>query len=69
MVLFQRKLLFSKISGGVQHFPSRSNYFQGWGFKLLIPIETYTTCDFRGRGPDLLSPSGSVHVNVLGKSL
>ena len=53
---FQRKLLFSKVSEGVQLF------LRGGGVQMLISIETHITCDFWGGSPDPLSPSGSAHV-------
>ena len=66
--LIQRRLYFSKVSEGVQHFPGGggSNEVQ-----MLISIETHITCHFLGGSPDpypplltrscCLSPSGSAH--------
>ena len=49
--LFQRKLLFSKVSEGVQLFKGGGATFSwGWGFQMLISIETHITCDFPGGG-------------------
>ena len=50
-MLFQRKLLFSKVSEGVQLFQGwGGNFFQGGGVQMLISIETHITCDFPGGG-------------------
>ena len=64
MVNFKEKCHFSRFrrgsnffhgGGGVQLFPGG-----GGGSNCLFPIETYTTCDFPGGGPNPLSPpSGS----------
>ena len=56
--LFQRKLLFSKVSDGFRWGPTLQgggNFFLGWGFQMQFSIETHITCDFPG-GPDPLSP-------------
>ena len=53
--IFQSKLKFSKFSDGVHHVPGGgSNFFLGWGFQMLISIETHRSCDFSGGGS--LSP-------------
>ena len=55
MVLFQRKLYFSKDPGWVQHLPGGPTFSRG--VQMLISIETHMPCDFPGRGgPDPLSP-------------
>ena len=41
-MLFQRRLSFSKIPGGIQLFPG------GGGVQLLIPTETYRICGYKG---------------------
>ena len=48
MVDLKRKLQFSKLPEGVQHFPGGSNFFQ-WGSNCLFPIDTHITCNFPGR--------------------
>ena len=57
----QRKLSFSKVPEGVQHFPARVQLFPvgaGWrGSNSLFPL----TCDFPGRCGPPVSPSGSTH--------
>ena len=60
MVLFQRKLYFSKDSEGVQHFPGGGVQLLpgvegGGGVQTQISIETLIACDFQGRSPDPLS--------------
>ena len=58
LVLFQRKLYFTKDPEGVQHFPGGSSLFQGGGVQMLISVKTHITCDFPrgggggGGGPD-----------------
>ena len=55
--LFQRKLLFTKVSegtnfsggGGATFFPGGGGV-RGRGFQMLISIETHITCDFPGGG-------------------
>ena len=66
---FHRKLSFSEVSEGIQHFQGGggSNYFQGGGGgnNCLSPIETNITCDFPGGGGSgPLSPSGSAHGKI-----
>ena len=62
--LFQRKLLFLKVSEGVQLFQGGGgNFFHGgWGggVQWVISIETHITCDFPG-GRTPYPPSGSAH--------
>ena len=50
--LFQRKLLFLKVSEGVQLFQGGGgNFFHGGGgVQWVISIETHITCDFQGGG-------------------
>ena len=60
-MVISKKLSFSKILEGVQHFPGGGG---GGGGALLLcwsPIVyPYRTCDVP-KGPDPLPPSGSVH--------
>ena len=51
----QRKLLFSKVSEGVQIFPG--------AVQMLLSIETHITCDFPGGVRTPYPPSGSPHVD------
>ena len=57
--LFQRKLLFLKVSEGVQLFQGGRATFSmeggGGGGQWVISIETHITCDFPG-GADPISP-------------
>ena len=49
--LFQRKLLFLKVSEGVQLFQGeRATFSMGGGVQWVISIETHITCDFPGGG-------------------
>ena len=58
MVLFQRKLYFSKDPEWVQHFPGGPTFSRG--FQMLISIETHIPCDFPGGGVRTpYPPSGS----------
>ena len=60
---FQRKLSFSKVPVGVDHFPGVQLFPDGGGSNCLFPIETHITCDFPGSGPPASpTPSGSAHV-------
>ena len=57
--LFQRKLLFLKVSEGVQLFQGGRAIFsmEGGGVQWVISIETHITCDFPGGGgADPISP-------------
>ena len=57
---FQRKLSFSKVPVGVDHFPGVQLFPDGGGSNCLFPIETHITCDFPGSGPPASpTPSGS----------
>ena len=51
---------------GLQFFSRWIQLFPGWGIQLLIPTETYRTCDFPGGGRDSPSPttSGSAHAGL-----
>ena len=55
--LFQRKLLFFKVSEGSNFFKGEGNFFHGGGggVQWVISIETHITCDFPG-GADPISP-------------
>ena len=63
--LFQRKLLFLKVSEGVQLFQGGRATFSmegGGGVQRVISIETHITCDFPGGGGGPhIPPSGSAH--------
>ena len=50
--VFRGDPIFSGVGG-------ESNFFQGR--VQMLSIETHITCDFPGRSPDPLSPSGSAH--------
>ena len=50
-----KKLQFPRRDGGVQVLGSVGSGC-GLGFLILIPKETYNTCNFPGLGPDLLTP-------------
>ena len=63
--LFQRKLLFLKVSEGVQLFQGGGGIFSmeagGGGVQLVISIETHITCDFPGGGGTPYPTSRSAH--------
>ena len=61
--LFQRKLLFLKVSEGVQLFQGGRATFsmEGGGVQWVISLETHITCDFPGGGRTPYPPSGSAH--------
>ena len=61
--LLHRKLSFSEVPEGIQHFPGGGGVqlFPG-GSNGFLPIETNITCDFPGgMGPDPCPHSGSTH--------
>ena len=62
--VFQRKLLFLKVSEGVQFFQGGGGQLfpsRGGGVQWVISIETHITCDFPGGGRTPYPPSGSAH--------
>ena len=61
---FQRKLSFSKVPVGMDHFPGVQLFPDGGGgVQLLVPYKNPQTCDFPGSGPPASpTPSGSAHV-------
>ena len=70
IVLFRRKLYFSKEQEGVQHFPGGGVQLFPWGggaggVQRLISRETNITCDFQGEGVRTPHhPSGSAHARA-----
>ena len=65
---FQRNLSFFKVPEGVQHFPGRSNFFQGGGSNCLFPIETNITCDFLGGVRTPCPPTPDPHLQWIAYS-
>ena len=46
--IFQDVTVYFPRWQGVQHFPGCPTFFQRGGEQMLIPIQTYKTCDFPG---------------------
>ena len=60
-MVISKKILFLKVSEGVQVFQGGGgNFFHGGGVQWVISIETHITCDFTGGGTPY-PPSGSAH--------